>query len=89
LHKDPELTQQALSTWRSLWHDILIKAGGSQAPLQNVDRGQQINSIAAEVGLMPSHQVLSDLKRAQALLKQNANTRLTLEDLLLRLPRLS
>ena len=89
LHKDPELTQQALSTWRSLWHDVLIKAGGSQAPLQNVDRAQQINSIAAEVGLMPSHQVLSDLKRAQALLKQNANTRLTLEDLLLRLPHFS
>ncbi len=88
LQKDQEKIEQAIEIWSSFWHDVLLKTGGSAAPLQNIDREDAIVEISAEVSLADAHQVLASLKRTRTLLHLNANTRLTLENLLLQLPRI-
>jgi DNA polymerase-3 subunit delta' len=76
-----------LSTWLSLWQDVLNQVGNSQAPLKNIDRQHDIDLLVQAIDLPTASRTLGLLKRAYELLGRNANQKLTLEDLLLQLPR--
>jgi hypothetical protein len=67
----------------------LNQAGGSQAPIRNIDRVDDINKILKTVDLAAAKDVLGLFKSAQELLFENANPKLTLEDLFLQLPRIN
>jgi DNA polymerase III subunit delta' len=86
IEKKPHYITELLKHWNSFWHDVLLKAGGSRAPIQNIDHQKSVERIAEQLDLTQVHKVLSSLENAEVLLSQNANTRLTLENLLLHIP---
>lgn len=84
----PDRVQELIDCWFSIWHDALILAGESKAPLQNIDRQADLDRILGQVDLLTTKNMLAQFKRARKLLSHNANLKLTLEDLLLQLPRI-
>ena len=85
---DPQLIEELLDIWISLWHDILHQSGKSQAPVRNIDRSDDIKFINDKIDLNTARSTLDLFRRAHGLLQENANLRLTVEDLLLQLPTL-
>lgn len=86
IEKKPQYITELLKHWNSFWHDALLTVGGSRAPIQNIDCIQNLERVAEQLDLIQIHGVLSSLENAEVLLSQNANTRLTLENLLLQIP---
>ncbi len=87
--KDPGKIEDLLDVWVTLWHDILIQSGKSAVPLQNIDRGDEIELILEKVDFRTARSAVDLFRRAHQLLGENANLKLTLEDLLLQLPTLT
>ena len=85
---DPLLVQDILDTWYSIWHDVLLKSSGSQATIQNIDRQEDIDKVVKDVDPSAVKNALASLKRAEELIRMNANLKLTVENLLLQLPSL-
>jgi len=85
--KDSRMVNKIIDTWSSLWHDIMLQSGKSQTPIQNIDRSNEIGQIANKVDLSTAKNTLNFFLRAHSLLLNNANLKLTFEDLLLQLPR--
>ena len=88
IEKDPRMVEKVLDTWSSLWHDILLQAGKSQAPIQNIDKKTEITQITNNIDLKTAQKTINSFRRAHLLLLDNANLKLTFEDLLLQLPEL-
>jgi DNA polymerase-3 subunit delta' len=87
--KNKDQIENLIETWFLLWHDILNQAAGSQAPIRNIDRVDDINKILLSVDLASAQDILGLFRSAQELLSENANPKLTLEDLFLQLPRIN
>jgi DNA polymerase-3 subunit delta' len=85
--KDSLMVNKVIDTWSSLWHDIMHQSGKSRAPIQNIDRSTEIDQIVNRVNLGTAQKTLNIFRRAHSLLLDNANLKLTFEDLLLQLPR--
>ena len=66
---------------------MLLLAAGADAPLTNVDRKNRLRDYARRFGVERSATVIEALRNAADRLKRNANARLTLEVLMLDLPR--
>jgi DNA polymerase-3 subunit delta' len=89
ISSDPLMVQEMLDTWYSIWHDILIKITGSQASVQNIDRQEDIENVVRNVDPSTVKKTLASLKRAEELIRMNANIKLTIENLLLQLPSIN
>ena len=89
LVKDPVMVQEMLNTWSSIWHDVLLRSGGSNTPIQNIDRQDEIQTIINAVDLQVAKTTVNLFQRAHGLLQKNANLKLTVEDLLLQLPTIN
>jgi DNA polymerase-3 subunit delta' len=87
VEKDPLLAHEIINIWSGLWHDILRQAGQSKAPMQNIDQSDQINQIVKQIDLQTAIDTINKFRRAHRLLLNNANLKLTVEDLLLQLPQ--
>ncbi len=87
LGRDPVATQETLDLWIGWWRDVLLLAAEADAPLTNVDRQSTLRDHARRFGVEQSAAVLEALRSAADRLKRNANARLTLEVLMLDLPR--
>ncbi len=87
--KDPHKVRELLDTWISIWQDILHQSSQSQIPLQNIDREEDIQHILRQVDFATTRNSLILFRRAHQLLGENANLKLTLEDLMLGLPTIS
>jgi DNA polymerase-3 subunit delta' len=79
--------QETLDLWMGWWRDVLLLAAEADAPLTNVDRQSALRDHARRYGVARSTAVLEALRSAVDYLKRNANPRLTLEVLMLDLPR--
>ena len=88
IEKDPSLALDLIDIWSSLWHDILLHSSHSSAPLQNIDQEDTIKHIALQIDRKTAQNAINSFRRAYELLLDNANLKLTIEDLLLQLPRL-
>lgn len=86
--QDPQKVTELLDIWISIWQDILHQSSKSQMPLQNIDRKKDIENILNQVDLDTARTSLNLFQRAHRLLGENANLKLTLEDLFLGLPRI-
>ncbi len=86
LAKDKDALRETLLIWLSWWRDVLLRATGSDVPLTNVDRSDEIESIAASISLEKAHRLVADVEQALEHLEQNVNARLLLEVLLLDWP---
>jgi DNA polymerase-3 subunit delta' len=88
LAQDPVATRETLDLWISWWRDVLLAASKADASLTNVDRHDEVRDSARRFGVVTSAAVVRALRSAVQKLKRNANTRLTLDVLMLDLPRL-
>jgi DNA polymerase-3 subunit delta' len=87
--KDKPQFLRTLHLWISLWRDILISQLGSTAPLTNLDRRAQVESLAAALDPDQTRHFLMDLQRTLDLLETtNTNMRMAVEVLLLGCPRI-
>jgi DNA polymerase-3 subunit delta' len=87
LARDPVAVQETLDLWLGWWRDVLLLAAQADAPLTNVDRQSALRDHARRYGLTGSTAMVEALRSAADHLKRNANLRLTLEVLMLDLPR--
>jgi DNA polymerase-3 subunit delta' len=87
LARDPTATQETLDLWIGWWRDVLLLAAETDAPLTNVDRRSTLRDQAHRFEVEGSAAVLEALRSAADRLRRNANPRLTLEVLMLDLPR--
>jgi DNA polymerase-3 subunit delta' len=85
--RDPVVTQEILDVWTGWWRDVLLLAATADAPLTNVDRRDALQRQAQRFRVCESRSVLNALRKAKGRLRRNANPRLTLEVLMLDLPR--
>lgn len=83
---DPVATQETLDLWIGWWRDVLLMASGSDAPLTNVDRQDQLRAHAQRFELSTIAGGIKALRSCLQKLQRNANRRLTLEVLMLDLP---
>lgn len=87
LARDPIATQETLDLWIGWWRDVLLLAAHAKAPLTNVDRQATLHSYASRFGVRRITAVLEALRSAVSRLNRNTSPRLTLEVLMLDLPR--
>jgi DNA polymerase-3 subunit delta' len=87
LARDAVATQETLDLWTGWWRDVLLLAAEADAPLTNVDRRGALRDHARRFGVERSGAVVEALRSAADRLSRNANARLTLEVLMLDLPR--
>ncbi len=87
LARDPAVTQQVLEIWIGWWRDVLLIASEADAAVTNVDCPARLQEHARRFGVDTSARVISGLRDALQKLKRNANARLTLEVVMLDLPR--
>jgi DNA polymerase-3 subunit delta' len=87
LARDPTATQETLDLWIGWWRDVLLLAAETDAPLTNVDRRSTLRDHAHRFEVEGSAAVLEALRSTADRLRRNANPRLTLEVLMLDLPR--
>jgi DNA polymerase-3 subunit delta' len=87
LARDPAATLETLDLWIGWWRDVLLLAAETDAPLTNVDRRSTLRDHAHRFEVEGSAAVLEALRSAADRLRRNANPRLTLEVLMLDLPR--
>ncbi len=87
LSRDAEAAREALDIWLSWWRDLLLMASGSSAEIANLDRAEALREMAGRYSLGQVRDFIEALRAAAWRLEHNANARLTLEVLLLSLPR--
>ena len=88
LARDKDGMRGVLLLWLSFWRDVLLRAGGASTALANIDRVQDIESIARRIQLSDARRVVSDLERSLTRLEANVNARLLVEVLLLDWPKI-
>ena len=86
--KDKERTRQMLQVWLSLWRDIMLRTAGAAIPVTNLDRAEEIDSLASQIDLNLAVRTVNALQRTITYLESNVNFRLALEVLALDLPGL-
>lgn len=87
LAKDRETLRRTLFLWLSYWRDVLTRAAGSSAPLVNVDRTAEIESLAGRLGLAAARRLTAEAEKAIERLDMNVNARLLAEVTLLDWPK--
>ncbi len=87
LARDPVATQETLDLWISWWRDVLLVASGTDTLLTNVDRRDQLADHARYLDVATIAGVVRALRECFRKLQRNANKRLTLDVLMLDLPR--
>ncbi len=87
LAKDSEELPQLLELWLTWWRDVLLLRNGDGARLTNVDRADVLRNQAAQFSTEEINAALKSTRAAVRQLEQNANARLVMEVLALKLPR--
>ena len=83
LAKEKGDMRQTLLVWLSFWRDVFLRAAQADSPLTNVDRAEEVESLAAKLSLPVARQRVSEAERAIARLERNVNPRMLAEVLLL------
>jgi len=86
LSRNPEAMPELLHLWISWWRDLLLATSGSSVGITNVDREDTLRIQAQRYSLGQVRGFVEALRATVWQLERNANTRLTLEVLMLSLP---
>ena len=83
-----ERLRSALMAWLPVWRDLFLSAAGSQAPLANLERGEQLQALAQQIGLPEVRRRLDEMERSlEKLDNTNINAQMLAEILLMDWPR--
>ncbi|HEX8990245.1 MAG TPA: DNA polymerase III subunit delta' C-terminal domain-containing protein [Anaerolineales bacterium] len=86
LAADKDGLRNSLLLWLSFWRDVLLRAGGAEAPPSNLDHSSQIEALAKRLSLPEARRVVAGLEQALQQLDANVNPRLLAEVALLDWP---
>ncbi len=86
ISRNPEAMPELLHLWISWWRDLLLATSGSSVGITNVDREDTLRIQAQRYSLGQVRNFIEALRATVWRLERNANTRLTLEVLMLSLP---
>jgi DNA polymerase III subunit delta' len=84
--KDRGAVYEALERWQDYWRDLLLVRLGSEATVTNIDRKQELADTAGGYSLTQIKDFIEGIRRTAEMLRQNVNTRLALEVLMLDIP---
>jgi len=87
--KDKAILQNTLQTWLTFWRDIMLRTAESSAPLINIDRQDEIFSLAQQIDLVTAQKTVHQLERSMSQIERYVNPRLVTEVLMLDLPQLT
>lgn len=85
--RDPATVKESLMLWLTIWRDLLLLHSGSQAKIINLDWQDRLQIIANQINLSQAKETVARLRSTLSNLERNVNSRLSLEVVLLRLPR--
>ena len=86
LGKDKQGFQNVLQIWLSFWRDVLIQITESAAPVINLDRAEEIKTLAGQLDQASILNLVKVHERILQQLRTNVNVRLAAEALLLEMP---
>jgi DNA polymerase-3 subunit delta' len=84
--QDRDWLNETLRIWLSLWRDVLLQTLGTSNDLVNLDRKDEIDTLASRYGTQQAYQMVTAINRSLDLIGRNSNIRLTLEVLMLDIP---
>ncbi len=84
--RDRAAVSTVLAAWREWWRDVTLVAAGSERGILNVDRIEEIRAVAGRLSAAAAAGFVQALRDVQGQLEENANARLALEVLMLRVP---
>jgi DNA polymerase-3 subunit delta' len=87
LAKEKDTLRQVLLVWLSFWRDVFLTVAKADAPLANLDRAEEIESLAGKLSLAEARKTVTSLESALRRLERNVNARLLAEVLLLDWPK--
>ncbi len=82
-----EITLEVLGLWQEWWRDLLLVKVGLSKTIINIDLSDTIVDQAKSYSLTEIRTFINDIQAAGEQLRQNANSRLVLEVLMLNMPR--
>lgn len=83
LAKEKDVMRQVFLVWQSFWRDVLLRAAKADSPLANVDRAEEIETLAQQLDLSVARRRVTETERAIRQMERNVNARLLAEVLLL------
>jgi DNA polymerase-3 subunit delta' len=86
--KDKETLRELLTTWHSLWRDVMLRISAASQPVLNPDRSPEIQFLAENLDLETVLRITQRCECTIDLIDRNINPRLAFEVLLLDLPKL-
>jgi DNA polymerase III subunit delta' len=89
LSKDKDAFRQTLLLWLSYWRDVLLETSGAAAELTNIDRAEEIETLAHTVDLSLARAITAGMEKALDRLEKNVNARLLAEVTLMDWPKIS
>ncbi len=87
--QDSESLREMILVWQSYWRDVMHTASNAHTPKNNIDRKEEIETIAQSLEPHQACETLSNLDKALHHLMRYANTQLTAEVLMLDLPEIN
>ena len=88
LAKDKDALRRTLFLWLSWWRDVLLRTAGAQTALTNIDRAEEIETVAGQIFLADARKTARSLEDAVEKLEKNVNARLLAEVTLMDWPRI-
>lgn len=83
LAKDKDEMRRTFLVWESFWRDVFLRVSNADTPLANLDRAEEIASLASRLDLAAARQRVNEIERALQQIERNVNARLLTEVLLL------
>ncbi|MBE7467861.1 MAG: DNA polymerase III subunit delta' [Anaerolineae bacterium] len=89
LSRDGAMLREVLTLWLTIWRDLLLlQSGAAQTKIMNLNWQERLQQLAGHSSLAEASQMVARLRTALINLERNVNPRLSLEVLLLKLPKL-
>jgi len=85
--RDPEAAQGVLETWQSWWRDLLLSRLGLADMVINVDQKDRLKALSRGYSIDALSRMVGSIQETISMLAQNVNARLSLEVLMLSVPR--
>jgi DNA polymerase-3 subunit delta' len=82
-----ERAREAIETWQTWWRDVMLAASNSTAGPINIDRVDEIQSIAQQIDLDRAQAAVAACAKATWQIDHNATTRQVVEVLLMDFPK--
>ncbi len=87
LAKEKDTFRQALFIWLSFWRDVLLRAAGSEWPLTNLDRAEDVARLGERLSLTEARRITGQCEQAIERLEKSVNARLLAEVTLMDWPK--